>query len=202
MSYKKGNTPWIKGKKHSAEAIEKMRLAKLGKKHSAEHNANIGSGGAGRKHSEATRDKMSNSHKGKKKTKEHIAKIFASLKGYRPTAETRAKMSASAKGKVLSDIHRKRIGESQRGEKGNNWQGGVSLENHLIRNHAESKLWRKAVFERDNYICQECGVKGGVLNAHHIKFFSTHKHLRTAIDNGITLCLGCHQKKHFYKKAE
>jgi HNH endonuclease len=55
------------------------------------------------------------------------------------------------------------------------------------------KEWRMAVFERDKFICQCCGWdKGGILQAHHIKNFSKHPHLRLDIDNGITLCENCH----------
>lgn len=55
------------------------------------------------------------------------------------------------------------------------------------------KEWRIAVFERDNFICQCCGWdKGKILQAHHIKNFSNHPHLRLDIDNGITLCKNCH----------
>lgn len=53
--------------------------------------------------------------------------------------------------------------------------------------------WRKAVFQRDQYTCQCCGnKKGGNLEAHHIKNFNDHEHLRFDIDNGITLCQNCH----------
>lgn len=50
-----------------------------------------------------------------------------------------------------------------------NWQGGITPENKRRRVHKEAKLWRKAVFERDNYTCQLCFIRGGDLQADHIK---------------------------------
>jgi len=57
-----------------------------------------------------------------------------------------------------------------------------------------SQDWRKAVFERDKYTCQECGQVSGYLQAHHIKPFAYFKELRTELSNGITLCRKCHNK--------
>ena len=65
-----------------------------------------------------------------------------------------------------------------------------------IRNSFKYIEWRKKVFERDNYTCQICGKVGRELNAHHIKFFSKYKELRTELSNGITLCKKCHVKYH------
>lgn len=65
-----------------------------------------------------------------------------------------------------------------------------------IRHSPEYTQWRAKVFERDNYICQDCTQRGGVLNAHHIKSFVKHKKLRFIISNGITLCDKCHKGKH------
>ncbi|HEY5576237.1 MAG TPA: HNH endonuclease [Clostridiaceae bacterium] len=64
------------------------------------------------------------------------------------------------------------------------------------RKNTRYKHWRKAVFERDEYICQKCGQVGGALNAHHVKTFAKHKKLRYVIDNGITLCEACHKSEH------
>lgn len=81
-----------------------------------------------------------------------------------------------------------------RGEKHHNWQGGITPLNKQARNSLEYKIWRKAVFERDNYTCVLCGVRGGNLNADHIKSFASFPELRLAIDNGRTLCISCHKK--------
>ena len=60
----------------------------------------------------------------------------------------------------------------------------------------ENKHWRKSIFERDNYICQECGIRGGNLNVHHILPYRDWKEPEYSlnIDNGITLCVDCHRK--------
>ena len=68
--------------------------------------------------------------------------------------------------------------------------------NYDFRRTPEYRIWRKQVYERDNYTCQHCGKKGGRLNAHHIKPFSKWENLRTEVDNGITLCEKCHKKLH------
>lgn len=72
------------------------------------------------------------------------------------------------------------------------WKGGITPLNQKIKNGIEYRLWREAVYSRDNWTCQECGTRGGRLNAHHIKPFAKFPELRFAIDNGITLCIKCH----------
>lgn len=75
-----------------------------------------------------------------------------------------------------------------------NWKNGISGVNNLERQSSRYKEWRNKIFKRDNYTCQECGQKGGVLNSHHIKGFSEYQQLRYEIKNGITLCEKCHKK--------
>lgn len=63
------------------------------------------------------------------------------------------------------------------------------------RTMPEYMEWRKAVYKRDHYTCQECGAKRD-LNAHHIKAWEKHPELRFDVANGVTLCAACHAKKH------
>lgn len=83
------------------------------------------------------------------------------------------------------------------GENHWNWKGVISSEAKKIWCSLEYRLWREAVFARDNYECQECGYdNGGILEAHHIKTQKKYPELRFNINNGITLCKECHKKKH------
>jgi 5-methylcytosine-specific restriction endonuclease McrA len=66
------------------------------------------------------------------------------------------------------------------------------------RGSAFDREWRIAVFERDDYTCQLCFVRGGRLQADHIKPFSQYPELRYDLSNGRTLCAPCHQKTDTY----
>lgn len=100
-------------------------------------------------------------------------------------------------GVKLSEEWKRHISESQRGSKGNNWKGGVTPINKLLRSGAKFKNWRNEVFKRDNWTCQECKRRGGELHPDHIKPFAEFPELRFDVDNGRTLCKECHQKKHY-----
>ncbi|SER87498.1 HNH endonuclease [Psychrobacillus sp. OK032] len=58
------------------------------------------------------------------------------------------------------------------------------------------KPFREGVFERDDYTCQCCNVRGAEINAHHILNFADNPECRTDVDNGITLCKMCHVDFH------
>src|SRR3990167_7364961 len=83
-------------------------------------------------------------------------------------------------------------------EKNPNWNGGIYPHHKAIRHSLEYKLWREAVFKRDNYTCIWCGERGKFLNADHIKPFALFPELRFAIDNGRTLCIDCHKTTDTY----
>ncbi len=84
------------------------------------------------------------------------------------------------------------------GEKNPSWKGGITPINQKIRASLEYEEWRKSVFERDNYTCQDCGQVGGYLNADHIKPFAYYPELRFDLNNGRTLCVDCHSKTDTY----
>lgn len=97
---------------------------------------------------------------------------------------------------------RKSQADVQRGEKSHRWEGGKTSQALIIRGSYEYKEWRKEVFSRDNYTCQECGQRGGKLNADHIKSFAHFPELRLDVNNGRTLCFECHTKTpNFAMKA-
>ncbi|WP_264556475.1 HNH endonuclease [Halocatena marina] len=67
----------------------------------------------------------------------------------------------------------------------------------------------KAVRKRDDYICQDCGVKSGyhtpygegvTLDVHHITFLSDGGSNR--FDNLTTLCVDCHNDRHEHDITE
>ncbi len=119
------------------------------------------------------------------------------------------------------DIHKKypnlkkKIEKYQNGELHWNWKGGITPLVMEIRNNEKYRIWRKAVFERDDYTCQLCGERGVFLEADHFpKRFSEIfkefyiKNLDEAlncekfwnINNGRTLCRRCHDKTKGRKK--
>ena len=158
----------------------------------------------GYKQTDEHKKNISENTKGRKQTKEHIKKVIDARRGYRHSDETKRKLSEINKGRELSEATRQKMSISRKAEKHYNWKGGVTSINRLLRGRIEYKLWRKAVFERDNYICIWCGGKSGkdnfvYLQADHIMPFAHYPELRFSIDNGRTLCMECHKKTETYK---
>lgn len=118
------------------------------------------------------------------------AKYPAYWKGKSIPEKTREQISLTCKIKGIKP----KIRSIRRGAENNKWKGGITPLNHVIRTSAEYESWRKAVFKRDDYTCQECGQYGRQLNADHIKPFATYPEYRFDIENGRTLCASCHRK--------
>lgn len=175
--------------------------------------------------SEECKKKISLANTGKKRSEETCLKIsqLASLRkgelspnyGIKKTEEHKRKIVEGNKGKIISEEMRKRlseIGKTKTKEKNNNWKGGISPINQLVRNCEKYNYWKVGVFIRDDHSCQKCGSKKET-EAHHIVHFNTimiNHNIQTLeealntqefwnVDNGITLCKKCHKLEHKIK---
>lgn len=138
----------------------------------------------GRKMSDVTKEKLRQYNLGRKLTKEHKDKIRKSMVG-----------------KIA-------------GDKNPAWKGGVNSLILQIRSSYKSRQWRSDCFYRDDFTCQECGMRGGKLQVDHIEAFSLifYRNKITSlqeafdceefwnINNGRTLCVDCHRKTETYGK--
>jgi hypothetical protein len=119
-----------------------------------------------------------------------------SHKGNYLSEEAKRKIGEANRGNHHTEEVKKQISESLKGEKSYRWKGGVTPENEVIRHSMEYRFWRREVFKRDDYTCQKCGVRGGVIRAHHIESFDNNPDKRTLLENGVTLCKECHRNFH------
>jgi hypothetical protein len=92
---------------------------------------------------------------------------------------------------------RKKISASLMGISLDEWKGFSSSERLRKIHSKEYILWRKKVFERDDFTCQSCGRRSGrgqqlFIEAHHILRVKDRPDLVCEIENGITLCKDCH----------
>lgn len=228
------------GYKHTEETKRKISRNNaryfLGKKHTKDAKRKMSESRIGKKPSEETRRKMSEAHmgcagywKGKKRlpfTLEHKRKISESHIGIGHTESTKQKIAEFTRLQWSNDDYRKKMSEIRSGcvpwnkglkniktskENHWNWKGGISPLNTRIRTSFEYRQWRSDVFTRDDFTCQECDRRGGMLHAHHhitsfsdILILNDITTLEQALDcaelwninNGITYCKNCHEELH------
>lgn len=148
--------------------------------------------------------------KGSRQSPEWIAARAAALRGRKLSPECREKISRAMKGRTgwnkgLRKATSALLSKSGHvGEKHWNWKGGISDPKNRLRQSSEYFAWRDAVFRRDNWTCQGCDKRGGILRAHHLILFSVvlrlpeemKKELLWAVENGMTVCDPCHKEIH------
>ena len=145
----------------------------------------------GKNHSNISRDKMSESQ----------------LKLNRQPNEGSFKKGESPwnKDKEMTEEYSINMSLARTGKK--EFDGFTMSENHRFRTQEKYKRWRDEVFERDDYTCQLCNIRGRYLHAHHkisVKEMLNKKlkELYYDTNNGITLCGGCHDNVHGGKQNE
>ena len=160
----------------------------------------------GRKPTDETKKKRAASLKKKFNTPEMKAKLSKVAKdnGYGKWMEGRfapgvSKANKRRKGKTYKELYGKRWKEEVRKRRDSNrrrWKGKHKKQRDRHNGEARYKTWRNKVYRRDDYTCQLCGLRGGELNAHHVKPWATYPKLRYRVSNGITYCKSCHDWVH------
>lgn len=166
----------VKGKKHSEETKQKIRLAHLGKKY--------------KPMSEQGKENIRKAHLGLKQSEETKAKLRKIVTGRRLSEKTKRILSEQRRGAKnynwkggVTPIH-KQIRKSVDFKL---WRATVFARDNY------ACVW-----------CGVRGHKGlgkrVVLHPDHIKPFALFPELRFVIDNGRTLCIDCHKKTDTWGK--
>lgn len=192
------------------EHRERMSKILTGRKFTEEHKKNMGLTRKGKKSSDETKQKISKAVSGKNHPmwgKKHSEKTKKKI------SESHGGEKSSWWGKKHTEEEKRKIGLNTKGENHWNWKGGKTPLTKLIRRCPQYRQWRDDVFERDNWTCQFCDIRGGIeINADHIKPFSfilDEYNITTIneaencaelwnINNGRTLCINCHRQTDTY----
>jgi hypothetical protein len=186
MLFQKGHTI-NKGKKRSQEIKQKIRNSLIGHLVSEESRRKISETKKNNKYivSKETRAKLRKVNKGKILSEEHKQKISNSNKGREFSEEHKRNLSISHKGYHPTEEAKKNNSIAHRGIKSYLWKGGISFEPYTTD---WTETLKRAIRERDNYICQVCSQYGNIV--HHIDY--NKKNCNS--DNLVTLCNSCHTK--------
>lgn len=99
-------------------------------------------------------------------------------------------------GNKCKECKRKKL----QGKNNHNFNASLTEEDRLELGRYEEgyKSWRRAVYRKYNYKCDNCDISGNGenLTAHHLNGYSQNLELRTCIENGVCLCIECHKKFH------
>jgi len=198
----------LKGRILSEETKDKIRKKMIGRKVREETRNKLREKSKGKRPLWVCK-RISEGSKGKKKSAEFKEKCrlrmignqinkgrkYKNRKGVPSSEEKKRKLSKFNKGRYV-------------GDKNHFWKGGITPLIKVTRTCFKYRQWRSDVFTRDDFTCQECGVRGAYLEAHHIKTFSKiikDNKIKTIeqalcceelwnINNGTTLCKDCHKQ--------
>ena len=135
----------------------------------------------------------------------NLVKDGSSFKGRKHSKSARDKIKASWVGRDLSSYANNGAHIAAMAKEDHpNWKGGITPERQSVYASREWAEAVKAVWSRDNAICQRCGKNHndgsnrGTFHIHHIASFR-HKERRCDPENLILLCRPCHLWVHSRK---
>ena len=177
-----GKNNYMFGRKHTPEAIEKIRLEKKNrvvKKSTKEKLSVINKGNQNAKGRIWTEESKKKLNESQKKIKRDVNGNKNPFYGKTHTDEIKRKISEFHKGKPSWN----------KGIKGKESHIYVDGTGYLPYDDKFNKELKKKILKRDDYKCQNCGNKKG-LEVHHI---DSNKQ-NSVSENLITLCRSCHSK--------
>ena len=141
------------------------------------------------------------------RTAEHCEKLSIAMRGNRNqegshSEETKSKISQSMEGnrntlgKLYGEETRARDRLAKMGADNPAWQGGISFAPYAPEFNI---LLKQAIFERDEFTCQLCGIQPEdrkELHPHHKDYDKAN----CDPDNLITLCHSCHSKTNHHRE--
>lgn len=145
---------------------------------------------------------------GKFRTKESYKKgaikISKAMKGKPFSVEHKKKLSSVRlsldKNILFSEKVRKNMSRGQIKRRDRDGRKVYKIYRHI--RDKKYLQWVSDIFQRDNWTCQTCGIRGVYLEVHHIKSWAKYPKFRFKLNNGVTLCLGCHKLTNNYKNRK
>lgn len=192
----------------SPEGLESIRQSKLGANNPMFGKKTLGF--TGHKHTEEAKNRLRDFMSKRVLSQEHKDKIAKAHIGIEPWNKNKETGLKPFLGKTHSFKTKMKMSESGRKVRGSN-RGNLCRQ---VRTSFLYRQWRSDVFLRDNFTCQECGVRSGngkavYLEAHHcrISFSEIMNKYKISmieeallcpelwdINNGLTLCVPCHDR--------
>lgn len=145
------------------------------------------------KHTEESKLKMSMAKRGKP----------SANKGKTASLEARVKMSTAKLGKLAKNKGVKATLEQRiklsclnRGIDVSEFDDFTTEINKAERNKLTDSGLHLECFQKSDFTCDKCNIRGGTLNAHHLNSWKHFPEQRFDIANLVTLCNKCHKSFH------
>jgi hypothetical protein len=120
-------------------------------------------------------------------------RVRESSTGRKHTTEAKKKISDAGIGRIPWNKGKVGMFSTGKGRKPWNYIDGRSKVKWPCRYGDDWANIREMIHKRDNYTCQDCGIKDTRFDIHHIIPFTLTRD--NSPENLVTLCRGCHMKR-------